>query len=123
MLSVGPGLIELEVGDGFWIRGIESGPLFPRPTDPDKSITPDLASRWYRKAESLTGLEPMPAGRAFHGYRAKFATETKHLPGKDRAEVGGWKSEETIRRVYDKADAETMLRVVLERGKLREARS
>jgi hypothetical protein len=30
------------------------------------------------------------------------------MPGKDRAEVGGWKSEATIRLVYDKADRDTM---------------
>ncbi len=104
-----------------------SGPLFPRGTDAERPITADIANRWYRIAESfgtddLENLEPMPWGRTFHGYRSKFAIETKHLPEKDRAEVGGWKSGETIRRVYDKADAESMLRVVTERGTLREAK-
>ena len=105
-----------------------NGPLFPRGTDPEKPIDANIAGRWFRKAEEiqaddLPDLEPMPATRLFHGYRAKWATETKHLPGKDRAEVGGWKSEETIRRVYDKTDRESMLRVVTERGTLREVGS
>ncbi len=107
---------------------VGNGPLFASPTDPDKGITPDRAVRWFRKAEALQAddiptLEPMPATRVFHGYRAKWATETKHLPGKDRAEVGGRKSEETIRRIYDKVDRQTMLRVVTERGKLHEVGS
>lgn len=104
---------------------VGAGPLFVSPSDPDRPISPDLAVRWYRRAEALEradlpSLDPMPATRVFHGYRAKWATETKHLPERDRAEVGGWKSAETIRRVYDKADRDTMLRVVTERGKLRE---
>ena len=65
-------------------------------------------------------LTPMPKNRTFHGYRSKFATETKHLSDKDRAEVGGWKSAATLRRVYDKVDRESMLKVVTERRTLRE---
>lgn len=101
---------------------VGDGPLFPRATDPDRPITTSLSSRWYRKAEDhLEDLAPMPKGRTWHGYRAKFARETKHLPDADGAEVGGWKSAETIRRVYDGPDKGTMLRVVMERGELREA--
>lgn len=55
------------------------------------------------------------------GAFAKFACETEHLPDADRAEVGGWKSTETLRRVYDGPDQDTMLRIVMERGELREA--
>ena len=80
---------------------------------------------WLRAAEALEAselapLEPMPQGRAFHGYRSKWAVETKHTPGKDRAEVGGRKSEATIRLIYDKTDRDTMLRVVTQRGTLHE---
>lgn len=101
------------------------GPLFPSPSDPDRPITPDRANLWFRAAETLEGddldpLTPMPEGRTFHGYRSKWAVETKHMPGKDRAEVGGWKSEATIRLIYDKVDPDTMLRIVTERGTLRE---
>jgi len=83
---------------------------------------------WYRRAErlqdeDLSAIDPMPATRVCHGYRAKWATETKHVPERDRAEVGGWKSAATIRRVYDKADRDTMSKVVTERGKLREVGS
>ena len=40
----------------------------------------------------------------------------------DVAEAGGWKTLETLNTAYQQADAETMLRVVLEPVKLREAR-
>ena len=97
-----------------------SGPLFPRSTDPDRPITANIANRWFRLAESLededlNSLEPMPKGQTFHGYRSKFATETKHLTDKDRAKFGGWKSEQTIQDAYDQVDDESMLRVITER--------
>jgi len=102
---------------------VGDGPLFPTATDPSKPITTMLASRWFRKAEASKDftMEPMPNGRTWHGYRAKFARETKHMPDSDRARMGGWKSAETIRRVYEAADPETMLKVITERGTLREA--
>lgn len=102
---------------------VGTGPLFPSATDPDEAITKDIACRWFRRAEQHEEfkLDPMPPNRTWHGYRAKFARETKHLPDEDRAAVGGWKSTATLRRVYDGPDEETMLRVVTERGELREA--
>ena len=105
--------------------GLGDALLFPSPKDRETPVSKRLANDWFRRAEKFAqvehGMEPMKAGRTFHGFRAKFATETKHLPDKDRAEVGGWKSAATLRQVYDKADSETMLRVVLERGEVREA--
>jgi hypothetical protein len=104
------------------------GPIFPSPTDPEKLLSPDLAVRCFRKAgkvevANFPSLVPMPPTRVFHGYRAKRAVETKHFPDRDRAEAGRWGSTETIRRVYDKAERDTMLRVVPERATLREVGS
>jgi hypothetical protein len=66
-------------------------------------------------------LEPQE-GSLCHAYRRKCATERKHLPDVDVAAAGGWKRVQTLKTAYQQADAETMLRVVLEGGELREAR-
>jgi integrase len=100
--------------------GIGSAPLFPAPGNPQKPISRHLADRWLRKAEELAGREPQQ-GSAWHAYRRKWATERKHLPDVDVAAAGGWKTVQTLKSAYQQADAETMLRVVLEAGELREA--
>jgi integrase len=101
--------------------GIGSAPLFPAPGNAQKPISRHLADRWLRKAEDLAGLEPQK-GSLWHAYRRKWATERKHLPDVDVAAAGGWKTVQTLKSAYQHADAETMLRVVLEAGELREAR-
>ena len=72
------------------------------------------------KAEELAGLEKLD-GSLWHAYRRKWATERKHLPDIDVAAAGGWTNSNTLRLVYQQADQETMLQVVLEGGMLREA--
>jgi hypothetical protein len=41
----------------------------------------------------------------------------------DVAAAGGWNTVQTLKTAYQQADAETMLRVVLEAGELRAAKS
>ena len=94
--------------------------LFPAPRDPSKSVDRHLAAKWLRTAEKLAGLEKLDGG-LWHTYRRKWATERKHLPDADVAAAGGWTNSNTLRLVYQQADQETMLQVVLEGGKLREA--
>jgi integrase len=101
--------------------GIGSAPLFPSPEDAQKPITRHLADKWLRKGEELAKLEPQ-RGSLWHAYRRKWATERKHLPDVDVAAAGGWKGPHTMKASYQQADPETMLRVVLEAGELREAR-
>ena len=101
--------------------GIGAAPLFPSPNDPTKPMTRHLADTWLRKAEKLAGVEPQK-GSLWHAYRRKWATERKHLPDTDVAAAGGWESVESLKASYQRADAETMLRVVLEAGELREVR-
>ena len=101
--------------------GIGAAPLFPSPEDAQKPITRHLADKWLRKGEELAELEPQK-GSLWHAYRRKWATERKHLPDVDVAAAGGWKTVQTLKSAYQQADAETMLRVVLEAGELREAR-
>jgi integrase len=99
--------------------GIGSAPLFPSPSDRAKPITRHLADKWLRKAEELANLAPQ-RGSLWHAYRRKWVTERKHHPDVDVAEAGGWKGAHTMKASYQHADADTMLRVVLEPGELRE---
>ena len=80
-----------------------------------------MADKWLRKGESLAGLEPMQRG-LWHAYRRKWATERKHLPDVDVAAAGGWKNTVSLKTAYQQADPETILKVVMEPGQLREAR-
>ncbi len=86
-------------------------PLFPAPKDDSKAIRRDLAARWLLKAEKLAGL-PKLAGGQFHPYRRLWATERKDLPVQDVAAAGGWKSMETVQRLYQQADGATTLAAV-----------
>ena len=101
--------------------GIGAAPLFPAPGNPAKPVTRYLADKWLIEAEKLAELEPQE-GSLWHAYRRKWATERKHLPDVDVAAAGGWRTLQTLKTAYQQADAETMLRVVLEGGELREAR-
>lgn len=101
--------------------GLGSAPLFPKPTDPSEPITSHLASKWLRKGEELAEVEPQK-GSLWHAYRRKWATERKHLPDVDVAAAGGWKETTSLKRAYQQADSETMLKVVLGAGELREAK-
>ncbi len=44
------------------------------------------------------------------------------MPAQDVAEAGGWKSASIVQDVYQLADRETILRVVLHPAELREVR-
>ena len=101
--------------------GIGKVYLFPAPRDMTKPVDRHLAAKWLRTAERLAGLEKLD-GSLWHSYRRKWATERKHLPDIDVARAGGWTNPNTLRLVYQQSDADTMLRVVLERGELREAK-
>ena len=101
--------------------GIGSAPLFPKPTDPAVPLSIHLASKWLREAEKIAGLQTQQ-GSLWHAYRRKWVTERKHLSDVDVAAAGGWKDTESLKTAYQQADQQTILRVVLEAGELREAR-
>jgi hypothetical protein len=71
-------------------------------------------------AEAAAMLAPLD-GSDFHAYRRAWATARKHLPLKDVAEAGGWRSTETLLRCYTQVDEATMLAVVSETRKVRAA--
>ena len=85
-------------------------PLFPSPKDNSKPIRRDLTARWLLKAEKLAGLPKLAGG--FHPYRRLWATERKDLPVQDVAAAGGWKTVETVQRLYQQADGATTLAAV-----------
>jgi integrase len=95
--------------------GRGSDPLFPAPGDPTRPMSRHLADKWLRKAEPLAGLEPL-LGSLWHAYRRKWASERKHLPDVDVATAAGWRDTASLKRAYQQADPETMLRVVLGGG-------
>lgn len=101
--------------------GLGSAPLLPSPNDPQKPISRHLARTWLRKAERVADLEPQQ-GSLWHAFRRKWATERKHLPDVDVAAAGGWKELHSLKTAYQQADQETMLRVILDAGELREVR-
>ena len=86
-----------------------------------KPVSRRLAASWLERAERLAGLEKLN-GSLWHAYRRRWATSRKHLPDADVAAAGGWANPNTLRLVYQQVDADTMLRVVLEPGELREAK-
>ena len=86
-------------------------PLFPAPTDPSKPIRKDLAGDWLMKAERLA-KQPKLRGTRWHGYRRLFATELKSVPVQDVAAAGGWKSIETVQRLYQQAEPSGVLSAI-----------
>lgn len=98
--------------------GVGTAYMFPAPGNPAGPVGHHLAARWLAKAEKLAGLPPLDGG-AWHPYRRMWATERKHLPAKDVAAAGGWATTAMVSEVYQQADTETTLRVVLDRGDLR----
>ena len=54
--------------------------------------------------------------------KTEVGTERKHLPDVDVAAAGRWKTVQTPKEAYQRADDETILRVVMEPGELRAAK-
>lgn len=79
--------------------GIGETPVFPSPTDPSQSVSRHLARDWWKKAEVLAGLKPK-RGRGWHALRRKFASDLVDQPLKVLADLGGWKSTQTIIQCY-----------------------
>lgn len=99
--------------------GIGEAYLFPAPQNASKPLRYEIARAWLLEAERLAGVSKMD-GSSWHAYRRAWATARKHLPDVDVAAAGGWKNAITLKTVYQQADPETMLKVVLEGGTLQE---
>ncbi len=84
--------------------GTESGPVLPSPRDAAQCMSRVSAHKWWKKAETLAGLEPR-RGRGWHSLRRKFASDLMDLPLKVLCELGGWKKAQTVLRCYQQPDA------------------
>ncbi len=91
--------------------------LFPHPSRPGHPVLRWVATRWLHRAETRAGVKHTQ-GRAWHGFRRKAATETKHLPAKDAAYYFGWKDIRTMQRAYQKVTMDGLLTVIAERSEL-----
>jgi integrase len=87
--------------------GVGRAWVLPAPQNASQSVSRYLLGTWWKRAESLAGLEPVP-GLGWHALRRKMATELKDTPLKDLAALGGWKSPHTILMCYQRADEDTM---------------
>jgi hypothetical protein len=92
--------------------------MFSRESDGAAPMDRHLFNRWLRAAEKKAGVPKLDGG-LWHPYRRKWATERKHHPLMDVAEVGGWKDTETLLTCYQQPDSETLLSVMSEPRKLR----
>ena len=100
--------------------GIGTAYMFPALKDPSKPLSVEVASEWLLKAEKIAGVEKQK-GSLWHAYRRKWATERKHLPDVDVAAAGGWSDLSALKACYQQADQATLLRVVTQAARLREA--
>lgn len=91
--------------------------LFDKARTPEKPWEHRYACKLTKRAQELAGI-PKEQWMTPHAFRRKWATERKHLPRTDVAEVGGWKSVRTL-DIYQHTDPETALEVVQEPRKLR----
>jgi integrase len=98
---------------------IGEAPLFPAPSR-EGPWTRYHARDLLERAEAAAGLEPLESSD-FHAYRRAWATARKHLPLKDVAWAGGWRSTDTLLRCYKQVDEATMFEVVSETRKVRAA--
>ena len=62
------------------------------------------------------------AGESGYSYSALQQMKDLNVSTFDVAAAGGWKDTQSLKSAYQQADTETMLRVVLEAGELREVR-
>ena len=85
-------------------EGAKSGPVLPSPRDTTRCMSRVSAHKWWKKAETLAGLEPR-RGRGWHSLRRKFASDLMDLPLKVLCELGGWKKAQTVLRCYQQPDA------------------
>lgn len=113
--------------DGIFAQRPAIGELyiFPAPRrrngDQPGAWTRFHARNLLRRAEKKAGVDALEGGD-FHPYRRKWSTERKDLPTPDVMVAGGWRDRRSLERSYQKADPATVLRVMTEPRKLRDAK-
>ncbi len=84
--------------------GTGNAPVLPSSKDHTRCLGRVSAYLWWKKGQTLAGLEPKPR-RGWHSLRRKFASDLMDLPLKVLCELGGWKEAQTVLRCYQQADA------------------
>lgn len=102
--------------------GIGEAWVLPAPKDPSEPVSRHLLRDWWYRSEELADLEHID-GLGWHGLRRKFADELREVPLKDLADLGGWKTEQTILKCYQGSDLGSMRRAQEKRMTLREGAS
>ena len=92
--------------------GTGNAPVLPSPGYAARCMSCVCAFKWWKKAQTLAGLEPK-RGRGWHSPRRKFASDLMDTPLKVLCELGGWKDATTVLRCYQRPDA-GQLRTALE---------
>jgi integrase len=100
--------------------GAITGWIFAGERKLDQPMDRHLFDKWLHVAERKAKL-PKLEGGLWHPYRRKWATERKHHSLKDVAAAGGWKDTETLLTCYQQPDADTLLAVMSEPKKMRDA--
>ena len=100
--------------------GASSGWIFGGERLPDQPMDRHLFDKWLGVAGNDAKL-PKLQGGLWHPYRRKWATERKHHSLKDVAAAGGWKDIETLLTCYQHPDLDTLLAVMSEPRKVRDA--
>ena len=119
LIPVPPTLVA-ELRDFRRRLSVLGGWLFAAELKPEQPMDRHLFDKWLSVAERTAKL-PKLTGGLWHPYRRKWATERKHLSLKDVAAAGGWKDVETLTTCYQQPDTDTLLAVMSEPRKLREA--
>jgi integrase len=78
------------------------------------------ARKLLERAETKAGVGHQE-GSDFHAYRRKWATEREHLRDVDVAAAGAWGDTRALKASYQATDEQTLLAVVSEATKLRDA--
>ena len=92
--------------------GKEYAPVVPTSMDATKCARHVSTLLWWKKPQTLAGLEPSP-GRGWYSLPRKFASDLMNQPLNVLCELGGWKTAQTVLQCYQRAD-EGRLRKALE---------
>ena len=93
--------------------GSVGGWMFAAEKNGEQPMDRHLFDKWLSFAEKRAGVPKLDGG-LWHAYRRKWATERKHLPLNDAAAAGGWSDVDTLLKVYQQTDPQTLLAVMSE---------
>ena len=88
-------------------QGIGKTPVIPTPLDAAQPVARHLARDWMQRAQETAAL-PREAGRGWHAFRRKFASELRDVGLRDLCDLGGWKEPATIVECYQRPSEDAM---------------